>query len=399
MISNLRNQGGSVLLFDTGDVITGIGRQAEIKMDVYTRAIPRMRYDAMGMGEMEAGFVKTTSRKWIYGKDIPLLSANLIDSETGTPLADAAYTVRKTAEGLSIGVTAVVDERFVQPYFQQQYKIRALPVVDSLKKVVEELRKKSDLVVVLAHTGYETAKRLATEVPGIDIVISGHAIAAPPPTPMEQVGTTYVMQVKSSGTHVGKLVLDIGEDKKIQSATVEQLPVTSDLSDDPEILEMVKNHDKEWEAYIASLRAGQTGMIGGSQQPQTFVTALKCRECHISEYDSWLQTKHAQAFQSLRKDNRTTDPECVACHTTGYKLKGGFTSENATPQLRNVQCEACHGSGTRHSRNPAKGYGLVLESTCVQCHDKPNSPDFEYKTYAERVRHKKTSDTSNGQQN
>lgn len=363
-------------------------------MAVYTRAIPRMGYDALGMGEMEAGFVKSTSSKLIYGKDAPLLSANLIDSETGKLLADAPYVIKKTREGLTVGVTSVIDEKFVQPYFQQQYKIGLLPLIDSLKKVVEQLRKESDLVVLLAHTGYETAKRLASEVPGIDVIISGHAIATPPPTPMEQVGTTYVMQVKSSGTHVGKLVLDINEDKKIQSASVEQLPVTSDLADDPEILELVKNHDKEWEAYIASLRAGVTGTTSISSQPRTFVGALKCRECHQSEYDSWLQTRHAQAFQSLRKDNRTADPECVACHTTGYKFKGGYTSEYATPQLRNVQCEACHGSGTRHSNNPAKGYGKVMESTCTQCHDKPNSPDFNYKIYLERISHKNSSDAS-----
>jgi len=125
----------------------------------------------------------------------------------------------------------------------------------------------------------------------------------------------------------------------------------------------------------------------GPRSPKPFVGASKCAECHAKESESWQKTGHAKAFVDLSKDNRQTDAECLSCHTTGFKVKGGFTSESATAHLKDVQCEACHGPGVMHSRRPQKGYGAVSEMTCLQCHDPANSPKFEYKTYLGKVVH------------
>src|SRR4029079_10078195 len=45
---------------------------------------------------------------------------------------------------------------------------------EALKKLVPELRKEADLVVLLAHTSIPDALKLAEEVPGIDVVVIGH---------------------------------------------------------------------------------------------------------------------------------------------------------------------------------------------------------------------------------
>lgn len=379
---------------DTGDAVVGVGKQAEIKTAAYAEALAYMGYDAVAMGETEARYVAECGNKQLYGKNVPLLAVNAFDAGSNKPLADKAYIVKKTQEGLKVGITAVIGDNLIFRALPGNEKLKITDALEAVRKQVDELRKKVDLVVLLSHTGYDLAKRIATEIPGIDVILVGHQTASSPAAPVENIGSTVLMQAKSTGTHIGKLVLDINQEKKIANAAGEYVPLTSDLADDPRMVKVIEEHDRQWEAYIASLRAqysspasASTGEVGHSQ-PRPFVGALKCRECHRSEYDSWLKTAHAKAFQSLRKNNRTTDPECVSCHTTGYKSKGGFTSEYATPQLQGVQCEACHGAGVIHTRRPAKGFGAVLQSSCTQCHDAKNSPNFNFKAYREKILHK-----------
>lgn len=69
--------------------------------------------------------------------------------------------------------------------------------------------------------------------------------------------------------------------------------------------------------------------------------------------------------------------ECFRCHTTGpLSLAAGGQREDNRPgvggswALDGVQCEACHGPGSRHVPNPSAG-NIYLDSrstTCATCH-------------------------------
>ncbi len=97
-----------------------------------------------------------------------------------------------------------------------------------------------------------------------------------------------------------------------------------------------------------------------------YIGVNKCKACHIKQYNSWKRTKMAVSFENLKpgvkaeeklkvglnpKMDFTKDPECLACHTTGYGKPGGFISIEETPEMANVQCEACHGAEAAPSGN------------------------------------------------
>lgn len=339
---------------------------------------------------MEARYMKEYGTSTPFSKDISTLNSNVYDSSTSKQLATKGYVIKETGNGLKVGIIAALSEVLVDQYMQDKIGIKATPVREALKHDLAEVRSKSDIVVLLFHGDLKTARALATEFPDIDIILDGHPTDQPLDK-AEQIGKTILATTKSSGKYVGKMVLDIAADRKITKFECEYLPVDKTYPDDEEMVKLVAQNDKDIEDYYARMRTQYTRYSTDTtqpRQPKPFVTVNKCRECHPAEFTAWSKTKHAHAWDALTKDSRSTNPECVSCHTTGFKLQGGFTSLNETPDLTQVQCEMCHGPGIIHSRRANKDYGAVSMTACVQCHNRANSPKFDYATYKPKILHK-----------
>lgn len=102
----------------------------------------------------------------------------------------------------------------------------------------------------------------------------------------------------------------------------------------------------------------------------------KCRLCHRDFFLGRKQDPHDHALEKLINTEHEENGRCLACHSTGYGVKGGFTSIKESSRLMNVQCEGCHGPGSEHIRGNAKGGFLagpdrpdVLQKMCLSCHN------------------------------
>ena len=321
----------------------------------------------------------------LYG-DAPVINANVRDS-SGKPFVPKKYIIKKTASGLKVGIISILGDQVVFPAILKPPSGTIAPPAEMLGKEIEALRKKADIIVVLSHAG-RASKTLGESVPGIDVILSGHSLGTQMEA-AEKAGDAILMATRANSKYVGKLVLDIGSDKKITGFSSEYVPLDKNYQDDPEIAKLVADQDREMAAYYTAMRnqMARPGSLTQPRNPQPFVGVARCAECHAKERESWGKTGHAKAFQALSKDNRQSDPECLSCHTTGFKVKGGFTSEAATPHLKDIQCEVCHGPGVGHSRKPKAGYGIVSQTTCLHCHDAANSPKYEHKSYMTKVIH------------
>jgi hypothetical protein len=114
---------------------------------------------------------------------------------------------------------------------------------------------------------------------------------------------------------------------------------------------------------------------------ENFAGADACAECHEYLVTEWKATRHARAFDTLKKKSRETLPACQKCHVTGFDKTGGFVDQELTPGLAGVQCEACHGAATTHAANHENRKYLVTkpsESLCRECHTKVKDPKFNY---------------------
>jgi hypothetical protein len=130
----------------------------------------------------------------------------------------------------------------------------------------------------------------------------------------------------------------------------------------------------------------------------TYVGVKKCKTCHIKVYQTWKETKHAVAFDALNEQEKQ-DPKCNECHVTGKDVN-----------LPGIQCEACHGAGSKFSsatimnkkkyegdpegqRKMALEAGLIIkpdEASCKKCHNErsPHYKPFDFKPRYEEIKHK-----------
>ena len=117
-----------------------------------------------------------------------------------------------------------------------------------------------------------------------------------------------------------------------------------------------------------------------------YVGSIACRDCHEKEYSNYTRfAKKARSFESIKKmENKLTNEEyvsCFECHTTGYGKKGGFISEEKTPELKDAGCEVCHGPGSLHAENgdPALIIRKISMDNCNSCHSNDRIEAFDFK--------------------
>ena len=95
------------------------------------------------------------------------------------------------------------------------------------------------------------------------------------------------------------------------------------------------------------------------------------------------------------------NPDCLQCHTTGYKDNNGFRDLRTSPAMANVQCEVCHGPAYRHTleqrifdqqkKRAAAGTATtatftprhspkaaVSPAVCLKCHNEEHDDDFNF---------------------
>ncbi len=113
-----------------------------------------------------------------------------------------------------------------------------------------------------------------------------------------------------------------------------------------------------------------------------------CERCHVEQIEAWGKTRHARAFRTLQNIFQDYNPECVPCHTTGFQ-EGGFSNFHFGRAFINVQCELCHGIGLKHLTQPEKEKMRLKPppEVCKKCHTPEWSPDFDYFSAIEKVKH------------
>lgn len=320
----------------------------------------------------------------------------LIDAGNSTPGDSEQSRLKAEALMNSFGVIGYdaaaflkdesLPDAFLSPLVKR-YGIRAVSDNGRYKDSVLIERGQININISADEKGYKkglvnillTAKPVseANTIKGWDVIAtsSGEILEEPVMS-----GKTIIVSGAPKNRRLGILTVGIGTDGTISKVAHRWQSLDKDIKEDPVVRKIINDYDDKV-ALLVKENEKKASVSG------PYLSVLNCTECHQPFVDYWKTTKHSGAFNDLEKAGKSKDPECVRCHTTGYGEEGGFYSFVSTPNLINVQCEACHGPGKGHAADFSISMRPIAEGVCRRCHTKDNSPDFDFETYFKKIKH------------
>jgi 2',3'-cyclic-nucleotide 2'-phosphodiesterase (5'-nucleotidase family) len=381
-----------VLWLDAGEFAGDSTKAGQFQTETLLEGMGRLGYGAANVTERELTMGLEALQALAAKASFPLLSANLVYQASGEPVF-AATTVKtyppgswRGKEPLRVGVIGVMrgNPGFLIRTADDRKVVIGSPV-KAAAKYVPGLRASSDLVVVLANLGPDEVDALVAAVPGIDLVLAGHGglvtdRTAPPPG-------ASVVYGGDEGKRIGEVRAFFGTKGLAQLTATElfldkRYPFDATLKDFEDQANLKIN-----DFYREAADSTPTATPGRVPAAALFSGADACKSCHAEAYATWERSRHAKAMDALLQAGQEYNPQCTACHVTGYRRANGFQNLKATPAFANVQCEACHDASGGHLEDPSKPYGKIDVNRCLSCHTRENSPDFEFASYWERIKH------------
>lgn len=281
-VKAIRAEGRPTLLLDSGDTIEGSPTQALVfsgrlgagdGSDPIIRAMSLLRYDAMAVGNHDFDFGLERLNQSRNEARFPFLSANTLRPD-GEP-AFSPYAVVE-AGGVRVGILGLVTPHVGN--WESPTLLGGLRFGDSVEAArrwvpVLRGRERCALVVVIAHEGFERDPRtgrarpdsgenqayaLATEVPGIDLLLSGHAHAIVAPT---RLGRTWVSQPGRWGNTLTRFDVTLAESGNgwaVAEVRGRNLPMKRVVPDPEVVAAIAPEHDATMRALAEEVAVLET---------------------------------------------------------------------------------------------------------------------------------------------
>jgi mono/diheme cytochrome c family protein len=360
----------------------------QFRVDVANPSAADLGYLAKFLGKAE--FAKRSETQPIFKR---LVSTNVV-TESPNLVKLPPYVVREIALANSSKPVRLAFLGLAEPGDKTPEGIKIADPIESVNRVMPEVKRQADIIIVLSRLKTDVAARLAKEVQGITIVINGNGDMF---TPSFRMGETLITFTPFETRFLGELRFYRGEQGTF-SFRERFISLDEGVPDDAEAMQIINSvkEDKvtaykaaqvllpEWlgkaRAQAATWNPATAQSIGAGAP--VYISSQACAQCHTEQYFKFVNSKHARASDSLVLDKMDFDASCLQCHATGGKGE-------ELPKLASVQCEQCHGPGSQHAFKPAKGYGRVndLKSACLSCHTSQASPGFDLQAAWLKIKH------------
>ena len=273
LIRHARAEAPHALLLDCGDTIQGtplayyFAEKDTSKPNPTIAAFNALHYDAMAVGNHEFNFGEQVMWNAKRESQFPWLAANVRQAYSNGIKHIDSYVI-KNVDGVRIGIVGFVTPgipRWDVPEHYLGYEFES--ILTAAQRVIPEVRKQVDLLVVIMHSGLDrdpqngaaapdqidnenAAWELADQVPAIDVIFYGHTHREMPELMVHGV---LLSQAKNWGQSLAYADVEMSRDAghwSVASKHSKTIPVTPDVAADPEIMKLAEPYQEATQKYL-----------------------------------------------------------------------------------------------------------------------------------------------------
>lgn len=418
------------LLFKSQNMTSVQEEEWILKAELLMQTQKKFGLDAINVGIKDL----TNGLKFLQDKskafEVPYISSNVVGVDS-KKLAFEKYII-KNVSGIKVGIFGVTQGITPKP---SGVDWDVLDFATSAKETAKELKSKGcEIIIILADVSKQPFEKMITSMQEVDFAVLGHDQYRVNP---EVVGQTTILRTRDRGRAIGTLEIGTGSNnskpiftnvtttKRAYDQTLKRLEKASDNlktniqkgleSTKKKLEEETQNNYYAFELIdlstsvadrediraeidavtlkVAEISRNKRALHNAdypSDPNRIFVGEKSCKECHTKQYKFWLETGHSRAYAILERENKQFSVDCVGCHVTGWEEEGGFYQPKEVGNLKNVQCESCHGPGKFHIEAELKNRKKTIrripdEKKCLKCHTDEQTDGFNYPVFIEIV--------------
>lgn len=439
VVRAMEKAGWKVAGIDLGEIYphkVDLPEQAQLKFTTTLKALSHMNYQDYGLGETELNmplFNGLALSKQLNLKNPRPLSLDLQGGQALQQLGVQSYDIitdPAAAKTINLGVASMVG-----PDVQDKFKNNALVKFFGNQQMLPVLlnawqKNKVDFTILLLQgtdTDAENIAKMAKKLrdanpalPNLDLIIYTSPLDTPPARlgliqgtntrevfmghKGKEIGVLGLFRKEGGGLRVEYDLVPLGPEYATPEKEWAKHTVMNILQ---EYSDTVKNQDfLKLAGALRGQHPTQRALAAMNLNPPVtahYAGSDACMACHKIAFAKWKKSGHSHAFAALEdaaKENppfgRQFDPECVVCHTVGFKYDTGYydppqggNAKAHNMKLENVGCENCHGPASMHVADPknkryyplinpikniaaAPQNALKLDFFCQTCHDIEN---------------------------
>ncbi len=417
---SLEAEGNEVILVDAGDHVQGgpIGSltQGEAIIDIMNF----VGYDLATLGNHEFDYGMDQMFALVEQAEYPYVSANFVKVEGNEPVFDAykifeangkkiAFVGLSTPESITKSTpTYFMNEagEYIYGFCQDD---TGAGVYTAAQNAIDAAKAEgADYVIIVGHMGIDeqsqpwTAPEVIANVTGADAFIDGHSHSVINTTVKDKEGNDVLHgQTGTKLANVGKLT--IAADGTL---TMELLPASEKVQDDPETDEYIKSIEDEFEALLNTVVA-YTDHILTIKDPDTGARAVRNAETNLGDlcadayrymFDSDIAFVNGGGVRADIAEGDITFQQIINVHPFGNTAVLAEVTGQQILDALEMGARVCPGENGGFLQVAGMKYEIhtYVEPNCVVGSDKmwagPVDPEGEYRVKNVQILNKETNE-------